>query len=111
MKNFLQDGKSLTITAPVGGFVSGQGYIMNALFGIASADAAEGESAELVTEGVFSLPAVSSEAVTAFTKAYWDDATKEVSNDPTGKKLIGYFTESKASGETENGVKLIPTLN
>lgn len=111
MKNFLQEGKNLTITAPVGGFVGGQGYIMNALFGIAAADAAEGESAELVTEGVFSLPATSTESVTAFTKAYWDDAAKEVSNDPTGKKLIGYFTEPKASGENEVAVKLIITLS
>jgi len=111
MKNFLQDGKSLAVFAPAAGFVSGQGYVINALFAIAASDASDGESCELVTEGVFSLPAISSEVVSAYSKAYWDDGAKRVSNDPADKMLIGYFTEDKASGGEETAVKLIASLS
>ena len=42
-KNYRQDDDIITVTAPEGGVKSGAGVVLGALFGIAGADAAEGE--------------------------------------------------------------------
>ena len=110
MKNFIQDGKTLTAIAPVGGFKSGDAYKLNGLFGVANTTVAETDPGELTVEGVFEFPAISAQTVTAFQKAYWNDTTKEISNDPTGNSTVGYFTEDKASGQSVVCIKLIPTL-
>ena len=62
MRNFIQPGKVLTMTAPTGGVVSGAFVKIGAIFGVAATTAAEGEEFELATGDVFELPKTSAEA-------------------------------------------------
>lgn len=110
MQNMIQEGKTLTAIAPAGGFTSGNAYKINALFGVASTTVDEAEPCELSVEGVYEIPAVSADTATAFQKAYWNDTSKEISNDATGNSVVGYYTEDKAAAQTVICVKLVPTV-
>lgn len=55
MKNYVRDGKTVTITADAA-VKSGDLVVVGAIAGVANADAAIDETAVLVTEGVFWLP-------------------------------------------------------
>jgi len=54
MKNFIQRGDVITVTAPTGGVTSGQGVLVGNLFGIAATTVAEGENVEIATAGTTS---------------------------------------------------------
>ena len=54
MKNYIQDGETVTMTAPYT-VTSGEGVIVGSIFGVAQTDAASGAAVSLVTEGVFDL--------------------------------------------------------
>lgn len=41
MKNFIQRGDMITVTAPTGGVTSGQGVLVGNLFGVAATTVAE----------------------------------------------------------------------
>ncbi|WP_285259244.1 capsid cement protein [Halopseudomonas bauzanensis] len=56
-KNYIQDGKVLTLTAPAGGVKSGGIYAIGALVVVAVADAAAGEQFGAHTGGVWEVPA------------------------------------------------------
>ncbi len=51
-KNYIQPAKVVTVTAPTGGVLSGDGVLIGTLFGIAQSDAVEGADVEILTEGV-----------------------------------------------------------
>jgi len=55
MKNFVQPGDFVTVTAPTGGVVSGQLLIVKALVGVCAWDAAAGAQVEIATVGEFDL--------------------------------------------------------
>jgi predicted RecA/RadA family phage recombinase len=65
MKNFIQRGDMITVTAPTGGVTSGQGVLVGSLFGVAATTAAEGESVEIDTVGVYELPKLVSAVIAA----------------------------------------------
>lgn len=52
-KNLIQDGKSITVTAPKGGVASGGLVVIGLLVGVAITAAAEGEPVAINTEGVW----------------------------------------------------------
>jgi predicted RecA/RadA family phage recombinase len=54
MKNFVMEGRTITLTAPYA-VTSGQGLLVGSIFGVASADAAISTDVEAVLEGVFTL--------------------------------------------------------
>lgn len=57
MKNFIQNGEAITVTAPAA-VVAGEGVLIgDGLFGVAVNPADSGAEVTLVTEGVFELPA------------------------------------------------------
>ena len=97
MKNFVQRGDNLTLTAPYG-LTSGQGALVGAIFGVASADAAINTDVVLVTEGVFDLTKAAG-ALTAGALVYWDNVNRNVTATATGNKLIGATTRAAASGD------------
>jgi predicted RecA/RadA family phage recombinase len=47
MKAYIQPGRALTVIAPAGGVLSGQGVLIGTLFGIAQYDAVEGAEVEM----------------------------------------------------------------
>lgn len=105
MKNFVQPGGTLTLPAPYA-VASGAGFLVGALFAIASGDAAVGTPVEGVTEGVFTLPKTGAQAWTIGARIYWDDANKRCDNDSTKGALIGVATAVAANPSTVGNVRL-----
>lgn len=104
MRNFVQDGEVLTLTAPYA-VASGGGAKVGSIFGVACgtvADAAEGEFAVV---GVFDLPKASG-AITQGAKVYWDDTNKVVTGTASGNTLIGVAVKAAASGDATVRVRL-----
>lgn len=99
-KNYRQDDDIITVTAPAGGVQSGAGLVLGALFGIAGADAAEGELFAFGVRGVFELPAVST-TIPQGTRVHWDvDAEMVTSIADAGTKPIGVAIGTGAAAGT-----------
>lgn len=89
MKNFVESGEVLELTAPSGGVVSGTAYLIGALVVVATVTAAE--AAKFIAEvvGVVELPKVADEGWTENLKVYWDNSAKKVTLVSSGNTLIG----------------------
>jgi len=105
MKNFLMEGKTLTLTAPYA-LTSGQGLLVGSIFGVASADAAISTEVEAVTEGVFTLAKATGAAWTVGALIYWDNTNKNCTTTVGSNKLIGVAITAAASGDTIGNVRL-----
>ena len=55
MKNYLQRGGTVTVTAPAN-VSPGDVVVVGALVGVAAFDASQNDEVEITTEGVFTLP-------------------------------------------------------
>lgn len=111
MKNFVQEGCTLRLTAPTGGVVGGNGYLIGSLFVVATATIAEGLPFEGSNEGVYDLPAASgaSTALTEGLKVYWDNSGKVVTKTASGNTFIGHAVAVKADGTAIARVRLQPS--
>lgn len=96
MKNYVQAGENLTVPAPAD-TLSGEGVLLGALFGVATANAASGQPVTIVRRGVFTLPKVSAQAWTIGAKVYWDAAAGNVTTTASGNTLIGLAVEAAAN--------------
>lgn len=107
MKNFVQPGVNITLLAPYA-VTSGQGALVGSLFGVASADYASGAAGEFVTEGVFDLTKVGSQAWTVGAKIYWDNTNERCTTTAESNTLIGVAVVAVGSGagETVGRVRL-----
>jgi Uncharacterized conserved protein len=97
MKNYVQLGATLTLTAPYA-VTSGDGLLVGAIFGVAAGDAASGATVEAALTGVFDLTKIGSQAWTVGAKVYWDDTNKRCTTVATDNTLIGVAVEAVASG-------------
>lgn len=105
MKNFVQNGDNLTLTAPVA-LASGAAALIGSIFGVASADAANGAPVVLVTRGVFTLPKATGEAWTEGVKLYWDNTNRRLTTTSAGNTLVAVATAAAASAATSGNAKL-----
>ena len=111
MKNFIQGGDVLTVSAPPLGVKSGYPVVIGEIFGVASNDAQAGEVVAVAVEGVFALPKLPG-AVATGDKVYWQSAQAAppkdpgVTKTPDGNKLIGVATQDAAPQATEVIVRL-----
>lgn len=101
MRNFVQTGDTLTFTNP-DPVASGQGVVMNALFGVAASAAPAGAPFEDGVVGVFELPKTAGAIDAGARKA----DTANVTATATGHKLIGAATEAAADAATTVRVRL-----
>jgi len=95
MKNFIQPGAIITVIAPYA-VSSGQGVKVGALFGIASANAAQGAQLEIKREGVFDIAAVTADTAAQGAKVYWDDTARKITTTATSNILVGALTADKS---------------
>jgi predicted RecA/RadA family phage recombinase len=107
-KNFVQDGNVLDMIAPSGGVVSGTGYLIGSIFGVAIVTAAQTETFALQTTGVWNLPTASGAGTdwTAGTKVYWDNTAKNVTKTSSGNTFIGFGLAAKATADTAANIRL-----
>ncbi|TCR07260.1 DUF2190 family protein [Neorhizobium sp. JUb45] len=88
MKNYIQPGNTVTVTAPYD-VVSGGGVLVGTIFGVAATSAKAGETVEIKLNGVYELGKTSAQAWTFGALAYWDDTNKAVTTTASGNTLIG----------------------
>lgn len=107
--NFVQEGLCITLVAPAGGVVSGNGYVIGSCFVVATKTAAEGAEFTGCLMGVFALPKTGSQAWKQFAKVYWDLANNRCDLDPALGPFIGCAAAPVGSGagETTGNVCLL----
>ncbi|ADP71983.1 protein of unknown function UCP030771 [Rhodomicrobium vannielii ATCC 17100] len=105
MRNYIQPGVNLTLPAPAD-VTSGEVIVIGSLHGIAAADAASGVDFDLVTEGVFELPKVATDAFAVGDSAYYASATKLVTSTATGNTKIGVAVTAAPNPSGTVNVKL-----
>jgi predicted RecA/RadA family phage recombinase len=105
MKNFVQAGDIITVTAPYA-LAAGDGALVGSIFGVAQNAAAISTDVELAVEGVFDITALSTDTATQGTKVYWDNTNKRITTTLTANTLVGAVTVAKASGATTARVRL-----
>ena len=106
MRNFIQEGETLTVAAPYS-VTSGQGVQVGAaLFGVAAFDAASGAAVEVATNGVFDLTALGTDTAAVGAVLYWDNTNRRLTTTATGNIYVGYATAAKANGDTTARVRL-----
>ena len=106
MKNHIQKGDVITVPAPAGGILSGEGLIVGNVFGVAAYSAAVGEPVELATMGVYQLPKATAAVLTVGARVAWDNTAKNINVPGTGRFPVGIATEAAGSGITSVAVRL-----
>lgn len=104
MKNFVQKGYSLDLTAPAGGVVSGVGYVIGSFLAIAQANAAAGEKFAGAVEGVFAMPKLVTDVMGEGAKVNFNNTNKEFQL--ATSDLDGCATVVEAAGNGEDTVKV-----
>ena len=97
MKNYVQPGNTITLTAPYA-VASGDGLLVGSIFGVAAGDAASGATVEAALTGVIDLTKIGSQAWTVGAKVYWDDTNKRCTTVATDNTPIGVAVEAVAGG-------------
>ncbi len=109
MKNYIQKGENLTLAAPYG-VTSGGGVKTGLIFGVAAGDALSGADVDLVTEGVFDLPKVSTDVFAVGAAVYWDDTAKLMTSTTSGNTKIGVAVLAAANPSGTVKVRLNGTF-
>jgi predicted RecA/RadA family phage recombinase len=107
MKNYVQKGETLTLTAPYA-VSAGGGALVGSIFGVASNDYASGEAGEFQVAGVFDLIRQSG-PTTGWTQGaliYWDNISKAITKTSSGNTLIGVAARAAADGDPFGRVRL-----
>lgn len=105
MKNYVQDGKTVTITAMPEAVDSGEFIKVGALYGVAPAAYDNGAEGVLVRSGVFELP----KATGAWSQGdalYWDASAKNFTKTVGSNSQIGVAFLAAESGDTTGLVAL-----
>jgi predicted RecA/RadA family phage recombinase len=105
MKNYVMEGKTVTIAAPAA-VTSGQYVVVGAIRGVAAYDAAQGEPVEVTTEGTFALPKVAADNIAAGDLLYWTGTACTKAAGTGSKPLVGVAVKPAAVNATTVTVKL-----
>ena len=105
MKNYIQTGENITITAAAVG-KSGNGLLVGTLFGVLMADVDVGAEVELKLVGVFELTKTEAQAWTVGAAIYWNDTDKVCTTTASGNTKIGHAVEVAANPSTVGVVRL-----
>jgi len=99
MKNYIQEGDVVTLTAPYA-VSSGGGALVGTVFGVAVTDIANGVVGQFQREGVFDITALTTDVIAQGAKVYWDNTNKRVTGTASTNALIGAALVAKANGDT-----------
>ena len=96
MTNFVKSGDHLTLAAPYN-VLSGGGFKVGNVFGVAANDTLSGGDVECNVEGVYDL-AKDASTFAQGDLAYWDDTAKAVTSTVASNLLIGAIEVAAATG-------------
>lgn len=105
MRNFVQDGRCLDLTAPRD-VASGEGMLIGAIFAIAGTDAVTGAVVTGCTEGVFDLSKKTTATFAVGDRVSWDNTNHYADAPGSGLHPIGYATAAAGNGAATVRVKL-----
>jgi predicted RecA/RadA family phage recombinase len=103
MRNYVQPGDVVTLTAP-SDCKSGDVINVGSLIGIAATDAKTGQEVETALVGVFELPKAAGSALEPGALAYWTESPGSVAG--SGSTLLGVVIAHAASDATKVRVRL-----
>jgi predicted RecA/RadA family phage recombinase len=107
MKNYVQPGENLDLTAPAGGVTSGVGVLIGRIFSIATATVSATFAFVGGVLGVASIAKTSAQAWVAGEPIYWDNANARADNVVTaGFRRIGVAVASAANPSATGKVRL-----
>jgi predicted RecA/RadA family phage recombinase len=106
MDNYIQPGDVVTLTAPLGGVVSGTFYQIGQLVVCASGSVAVGLPFEGATRGVFTAPKATGQVWAEGAILYWDDAAGKFTTTPDGNLRSGCAVAAAGSSATTGSVRL-----
>ena len=104
MKNYVQSGETVTVTAPYA-VLSGGGILITGtghIFGVAVNNQNSGDSSEVLTEGVFDL----TKDTSTFAEGdyvYWNNSLQECTSTATSNTKIGVAALTTPSGVNAPG--------
>jgi predicted RecA/RadA family phage recombinase len=105
MKNYIQPGKTLALTAPYD-VLSGAGFLVGGIFAVAAHDALQNEPVEGSRLGVFDLAKVSAQAWTQGDPIFWDNTNKLCTNVAGDHLRVGNAVEGAANPSSTGKVDL-----
>jgi len=98
-KFFRNPGDTVTLVAPAGGVVAGQGYVVGAIFVVAIDTAAAGANFAGYRVGVHNLTRNAADVFTQGQRVWWNDTTKEFINvTAIGAFSVGAAIEAQSAG-------------
>lgn len=101
MKTFIAPGTVVPMTAPSGGVVSGQAFVVGATFGVATHDAAQGATVECQRVGVVRIGKTTGVNWLRGARLYLVPGTGLVTNATTsGNFPIGTAGETRVNADT-----------
>ncbi len=106
MRNYIAPGKSITVTTPTGGVMSGDGMLIGTLFGVAQFDAVEGAEVEILTEGVVEIGKTSALSMSVGDRLFWDGTNKVVNKTATAQVCVGVAVSASANPSDTVKMKL-----
>lgn len=104
------DTQRQRLTAPSGGVVKGQGYLIGSLFVVARRTCAEGATFSGATSGKWPLIKTAAQAWTEGQKIYWNIGTSKADSDGTTGPLIGVAAVVAANPSTTGMVRINPSV-
>lgn len=106
MKNFVAEGKNLTVAAPENKN-SGDAWMHGGLLVVGMTDVLNGKDVAVKTEGVYTLPKESTTHTTSEGDvAYWDDTAKKFDAKGAGLFRVGIFVQDTINTATTVKVRL-----
>ncbi len=105
MKNYVQSGNVVTLTAPYD-VASGAGLLVGSIFGVATSAAASGATVETAIEGVFDLNKLATDTIDPGQTVYWDNGNKRVTETAASNYPIGAALASAGNGIAAVRVRL-----
>lgn len=105
MKNYVQPGEVLELTAPSGGVVSGTPVLIGALVVIPAVDAAQTVKFSAAVVGVYEVPKATGDAWLEGEKVYWDVADGNFNQSSSGNTLVGVAARAAESADATGFVR------
>jgi predicted RecA/RadA family phage recombinase len=106
MRNFRGEGRTVRLTAPSGGVVSGLFYQIGDLIGCANYSAAVGQPFDMTVEGEYEVPKATGQAWTEGQIIYWDNAARNFTTTAGSNKKIGHALAAAIAGATVGQIRV-----
>jgi len=113
MRNYVQEGAALDLTAPSGGVVAGRAYKIGIIICIATADVDAGGTFVGYVEGVYDVLAEGAGSGQAWAEGdliYWDNTAKQFTKTATSNTKAGVAVAAKLTAATEGRLRLVPVV-